>query len=903
MARASSSKTRNEPGARHPNINTHTGEFDPDRTIFEQARKYVKTGRIFRAITYLYGEKKIIATFLIHFVSTMIIWAHFALIKFQEQAGKVPEGAHRYWWKRIAPPLEFGSMHAILFQMALIPLTMSRLSISVASSTVFDKLIPFNRAVRFHIHLGYTMISIVFFATAFFFAFFGLLCSEGDQQFCSKFTSEIMITGYCIIGLLLLVGVSSFLRDRIKYELFYALHHLVFLIYAVTTIHTLDVVHRTGERDRSQSFKWFSATILYYICDRAALAINHTYRTSIAASSAVTSSKGTRMAIIKVHRPALFHFKPGQYCMLRIRAIDRHWHPFSIASGPESDYLEFYMEVYGRTSWTNKLWNMISEHKNEPLNPKTRTVVSHQSITVEVKGPYGTSLGKVEEFSHALVIGSGTGIVPILSMLKQHIYQLRRLDVATYKQEKELRDRKTMHLHMHQQTKRSSNHFLGEPFGLQKAPRSYSVRDLEALPMGTGGRLNRSRLSTSIQTIGNAQDTAGLKISLNEIKREAARAMRPIYGAVATVLLPAFGVAAIGLTISWNTLPIELYPSMDIVLQVVTIVFQALFGLVAIFFMHDKSHFLFYVDLLMVLISAFADWYWFERDLWASFSTSDLCNYILLAGYMTLRLWYTAVNARKSSWRKDVTKSGFVTLDKVDFVWITRSASLVSKILPDISYLWDSLCEAWGEDAAKMVCDIRIYVTDKDEQSCNALADELKPYLLGRMGVVQFNRPNIRRLIEDYTLDRIYSERTTASNTLLAFCGSPSLSAQIHHAKTENDISTVISGHSLHKMEYVSESYGHSKSGKQAPSYSFEDGANAKGRLEQDANSMVSQRSMRLNKVYNSASGDVFYDDDIMGQLKVHYTEPGGLANGAGYEVLSFDEEHDESIPKQSFSA
>ena len=85
-------------------------------------------------------------------------------------------------------------MHAILFQMALIPLTMSRFSIASLNESFVHRLIPLNRALRMHIHLGYTMISIVFLATIFFFAFFGMLCTDGEEQFCKKFTSEIMIT-------------------------------------------------------------------------------------------------------------------------------------------------------------------------------------------------------------------------------------------------------------------------------------------------------------------------------------------------------------------------------------------------------------------------------------------------------------------------------------------------------------------------------------------------------------------------------------------------------------------------------------------------------------------------------------------------------------------------------------
>ena len=182
-------------------------------------------------------------------------------MKFEQQKEGVPENAPNYWWKRIVPPLEFGSMHAILFQMALIPLTMSRYTISTLSESFVTRFVPFNRVLRMHIHLGYTMVLIVFLATAFFLIFFGVLCNRGEDDFCEKFTSEIMCTGYGILGSLLIVAATSYFRHKIPYELFYAVHHLVFIMYAITVAHTFDIQQRKGHTERSQTFKWFSASM------------------------------------------------------------------------------------------------------------------------------------------------------------------------------------------------------------------------------------------------------------------------------------------------------------------------------------------------------------------------------------------------------------------------------------------------------------------------------------------------------------------------------------------------------------------------------------------------------------------------------------------------------------------
>ena len=84
-----------------------------------------------------------------------------------------------------------------------------------------------------HIHLGYTMILIVFWAVIFFFIFFGLMCSDGEEAFCDKFTEEIMITGYCILAFLLLVGFTSFFRHTIPYEIFTGISPRVKRVYVM----------------------------------------------------------------------------------------------------------------------------------------------------------------------------------------------------------------------------------------------------------------------------------------------------------------------------------------------------------------------------------------------------------------------------------------------------------------------------------------------------------------------------------------------------------------------------------------------------------------------------------------------------------------------------------------------
>ena len=382
--------------------------------------------------------------------------AHFGYIKFHQQKEKVPMEAPRYWWKVIVPTIEFGAMHTILFQLAVIPLTMCRLTITKASCSIFNKFIPLNRLLDAHIVLGYATVTLLFLSTILFLTFFGIICADGDQNFCSKFTSEIMITGYVLFAAFMSVGVTSYLRHYIPYRVFYILHHIVFAAYVLTIMHTIDNIQRK-QGGRSQAFKWFSASILFYITDRAAMYLNHRYKSYISTSTAITSKNGKKMIILQVRKPEIFHFEPGQYVHLKVPQIGGAWKPFSIASSPDSDLLDFYIEVQKEGSWTSQLMELIESDTTylveigsataTTTNPTmvgldkvtsytfddrslskqhtgdgdlTRTTssnstengfyTSNKGINVEILGPYGTGLGDITQYSHGLLMGAGTGM-------------------------------------------------------------------------------------------------------------------------------------------------------------------------------------------------------------------------------------------------------------------------------------------------------------------------------------------------------------------------------------------------------------------------------------------------------------------------------------------------------------
>lgn len=712
--------------------------------------------------------------------------------------------------------------------MTLIPLTMCRFSISALSGSIVDRFIPFNKTMQMHAYLGYVMVSLVVFALVAFIALYSSLCLFEGQEYCEKLSSGIMWSGYVIAGLAILVGVTSFLRHRLPYEVFYAIHHVVFLLYILTILHTFDSAHRNGEKQRSQTYPWVTATFLFYLVDRSANFLNNYYQVKRVAALAISGAQGGRMVLLTIRRPTLFEFKPGQYAFLRVGSIDYTWHPFSIASGPTSPNLEFYIEVFDDNSWTGKLWGMANDTGGNDLR-----------VDMDVMGPYGTSLVRNEDFSHAIVFGTGTGmftskvcninrdnivlisyilllgIVPMISLFHQHIQSIVRLEPQ--KMQKEIDDQQERMIRMEfaeYQDKGSIAQKIyerchgkkpsaDEPSGplrrTQSFHRSQSFRDnLEAL---------RS-LNLDAEVVGcEITNLTEQKRRCKAMQEAALAETRSIYGVVALALMTVLGVTAIALTISWNTYSFEPAEREIVFAQILTIVFQCCFIAVAVF-IWDAHKLTALIDFVFCILAPLVDWFWHTQyESMGRLTGINVVRYCLFTGYMVGRFWAMTVRPRHRSWKRAIFADGSSTFQRLDLVWVSRSSALVSQILPLIDRSWSNLDEYW-EDTS--ICRISVFVTDKDQEANDRLREEIEHSGLYQNGAIHFCRPNFDQIIENHTLDLIGTRRSSSS--VLAFCGSPVLSQKLHQQKISNDMLTAITGNKKHQMVFVSESYGGTKS-------------------------------------------------------------------------------------------
>jgi ferredoxin-NADP reductase len=376
---------------------------------------------------------------LVHGLCTLGIFFHFFAKKWEQTGAGVPAAAPNYWQKRVVPGLEFGAMHTLLFTMALFPITMCRFSITKLRDTWLSKFIPFDYMVEFHKYLGYIM-GIQLVATIVVFLFhFGHLCRQFNagiekQNFCDKFSEEIMLTGYAILATYLIMWSTSLfcVRGRRYYQFFYYMHHFFVVLYIVTLIHTLDSKVRNDGLKRSQTWKWLAVPLGVYIIDRLVVALT-CKRTHIAHVRLFWNPKAM---VINIKKPEGLVYKAGQFFQVNIPCLSRlQWHPFSVSSAPGDKYVHMCIRAVPG-GWTEKLFDKLhslqQEKVEQALENGTRssvilqTELSAEDVPVKLMGPFGAPSQDVRLYEYAMLMGSGTGIVPMLSQVRDMLQCFRK---------------------------------------------------------------------------------------------------------------------------------------------------------------------------------------------------------------------------------------------------------------------------------------------------------------------------------------------------------------------------------------------------------------------------------------------------------------------------------------------
>lgn len=126
-------------------------------------------------------------------------------------------------------------------------------------------------------------------------------------------------------------------------------------------------------------------------------------------------------------------YKAGQWLFLNVPCVSRYqWHPFTITSCPFDNYISVHVRQVG--DFTRSLAEAFGAGKEqlkmyEDLDPNSLydIALEHGKIMPEIRidGPYGAPAEDVFDYEIAVLIGTGIGVTPWASILK-NIWHMRK---------------------------------------------------------------------------------------------------------------------------------------------------------------------------------------------------------------------------------------------------------------------------------------------------------------------------------------------------------------------------------------------------------------------------------------------------------------------------------------------
>ena len=139
----------------------------------------------------------------------------------------------------------------------------------------------------------------------------------------------------------------------------------------------------------------------------------------------------TEAVEIQILKPS-FNYKAGQWLFLNCPSISRtQWHPFTITSCPFDPYVSVHVRQVG--DWTKDLANALGAgpeqaklyNEIDPLGIyEVGLKESEEMPLLKIDGPYGAPAEDVFENEVAVLVGTGIGVTPWASILK-NIWHLR----------------------------------------------------------------------------------------------------------------------------------------------------------------------------------------------------------------------------------------------------------------------------------------------------------------------------------------------------------------------------------------------------------------------------------------------------------------------------------------------
>ncbi|KFH71378.1 hypothetical protein MVEG_01677 [Podila verticillata NRRL 6337] len=330
-----------------------------------------------------------------------------------------------------------GAAAVINFDCGLILFSVCRNLISLLRSTFLNSIVPFDKSIMFHKAVAWSIVLFSAIHSVGHYVNYYRMEKQTEGTENHKSAQHLAIfsgpgfTGHVLVLILFLMVTSSVERVRRKgFETFWYTHHLFILFFITLMYHGAFCFVRADTppycKSSPGSYKFVLGSLLIYLLERTIREIRARKPTAIS-KIVLHPSKVVEVQVMKDN----FRAKAGQYIFLNCPDISRfEWHPFTITSAPEEDYVSVHIRIVGdwTTSFARRLGCSFDDEQQfwiEELMSRTRhNVPSGSTMTlprVLLDGPYGSPSEDAFNYEIAVLVGAGIGVTPFASVLK-HIW-------------------------------------------------------------------------------------------------------------------------------------------------------------------------------------------------------------------------------------------------------------------------------------------------------------------------------------------------------------------------------------------------------------------------------------------------------------------------------------------------
>ncbi|KAG0300992.1 hypothetical protein BGZ98_008712 [Dissophora globulifera] len=334
-------------------------------------------------------------------------------------------------------PIARGAALVLHVNSGLILFPVCRTLISWLRSTPLNRIVPFDRALKFHKTIAW---SIVFFSivhtVAHYVNFWRLTQAEPEKYsfWNLMFVSGPGFTGHLMLLFLAIMVITSLpsVRQR-KFEVFWYWHHLFLLFFFFFSFHGAFCLLTPDRppfcKDISSFWKYWVASGSTYLLER----IMREWRASQKTTISRVILHPSKVVEIQIKKEGC-HALAGQFIFLCCPEVSLwQWHPFTLTNAPEEDYLSVHIRVIG--DFTEALSRKLGcdvdgvGEWEDTLSDRNGMVTVLPQIMID--GPFGAASEDVFKFEVTVLVGAGIGVTPFASVLKSIWYRVNYQTKAT----------------------------------------------------------------------------------------------------------------------------------------------------------------------------------------------------------------------------------------------------------------------------------------------------------------------------------------------------------------------------------------------------------------------------------------------------------------------------------------